>query len=101
MRIKGKLSYMRLLVPVLLFAGVQIFAQAAADSRMLVAGSASHKTARPHADMLLISDQSFIMKSIEGIAMNQSFKSQSAGTVASPISLYESTGPGCSSRIFS
>src|SRR6266852_5310639 len=88
MRIKGKLSYIRLLVPVLLFAGVQIFALAAVDSRMPVAGTASHTTTRPHADVLLISDRTSIMKSIEGIGMNQSFKSQSAR-------------PGCSSSIFS
>jgi hypothetical protein len=101
MRIKGKLSYIRLLVPVLLFAGVQIFAQAAADSRMPVAGPASHKTMKPQADVLLISDRTFLMKSIQGIAMNQSFKSQSADTVARPLSLYESAGPGCSSSSFS
>jgi hypothetical protein len=101
MTIKGKLGYIRLLVPVLLFAGVQVFAQAAADSRMPMAGPASHKIARPDADVLLISDRTFIMKSIEGIAMNQGFKSQSAGTVARPISLYDSAGPSCSSSIFS
>jgi hypothetical protein len=101
MRIKGKLSYIRLLVPVLLFAGVQIFAQAAADSRMPVADPASHKTTRPDAGVLLISDRTFLMKSIEGMAMDQSFKSQSAGTVASPISLHESAATSCSSSIFS
>jgi hypothetical protein len=99
--IEMRISYLRLLVPVLLFAGVQIFAQAAADSRMLVAGPASHKPAKPHAGVLLISDRTFLMKSIEGIAISQSFKSQSAGTVARPISLYESAGPGCSTGIFS
>ena len=87
MRIKGKLSCIRLLVPVLLFAAVQLFAQTAADSRMPVAGPASHKTTRPHADVLLISDRTFIMKSIGGTG-NQNFKSQSAGS-------------GCSSSIFS
>ena len=83
MRTKGKLSYIRLLVPVLLFAAVQLFAQTAADSRMPVAGPASHKTTRPHADVLLISDQTLLMmKNIEGMAMNQS----------------ESAKPGCGSR---
>jgi hypothetical protein len=101
MRIKGKLSYMRLLVPVLLFAGVQVFAQAAADGRMPLAGAASHKTTRPDANVLLISDRTFLMKSIEGIAMNQGFESQSAGAVARPTSLYESAGPRCSSSVFS
>lgn len=73
MKIRGKLSYIRLLVPVLLFAGVQMFAQPAADSRM-VADPASHKVATaPDADMPLISDRTFIMKSIEAIAMSQSF----------------------------
>ena len=74
MRIKEKLSYILLLVPVMLFAGVQIFAQAA-DSRMPVAGTASHKAEgielktamKPHADALVISDRAFIMKSI-GVA---------------------------------
>jgi hypothetical protein len=101
MRIKGNLSYIRLLVPVLLFTGVQMFAQAAADSKMPVAGPAAHKTTRPHASVLLISDRTFIMKSIQGIAMNQSSKSQSAGTVARPILQYESSRPGCASSIFS
>ncbi len=100
MKIKGKLSYIRLFVPVLLFAGVPIFAQATADSRM-PASSASHKMTGPNADVLLISDRTFLMKSIAGITANQSFKSQSADTIARPISLYELAGPGCSSRIFS
>ena len=81
MRIKEKLSYIRLLVPILLFAGVQIFAQAAANSSMPMAGPASHNTTTLHADVLVISDRTYIMKSIEEI-----------GTVA---------GSGCSSRIFS
>ena len=88
MRIKGKLSYIRLLVPVLLFTGVQMFAQSAADGRMPVAGSASHKTTRPHADMLLISDRTFLMKSIEEITMSQRLTSQPLGA-------------DCSSRGFS
>jgi len=98
MRTKGKLSYIRLLVPVLLFAGVQIFAQTAADSRMPAPRPASHKTTTPDAGVFLISDRTFLMKSIEEIAMNQS---QSAGTVARPIPLYESAEPSCSSSVFS
>ena len=78
MRISGKLSYIRLLVPILLFAGVQMFAQAAADSRMLASGPASHKMTSPHAGVFVISDRNFLMKSIEGI-------------------LYESGRPSCSS----
>jgi hypothetical protein len=101
MGIQGKLSYIRLLVPVLLFAGVQIFAHAAADSKMPAAGPASHKTTRPYANVFLISDRTFLMKSIEGIARDESFKPQSAGSVARPISLYESAEPSCSSSIFS
>ena len=84
MRVNGKLSYIRLLVPFLLFAGVQIFAQTAADSRTPAPGPASHKTTRPQAGVFVISDRTFLMKSIEEIAMNQSFRSQSAGTVAGP-----------------
>ena len=74
MRTKEKLSYILLLVPVMLFAGVQILAQTA-DSRMPVAGTASHKAEgielktamKPHTDAFLISDRTFIMKSI-GVA---------------------------------
>jgi hypothetical protein len=86
MRIKGRLSYLLLLVPVLLFAGVQVFALTAADSGTPVASPASHNTIRHHADVPLISDQTlFMMKSIEGMTMNQS----------------ESAKPGCASRVFS
>jgi hypothetical protein len=89
MRTKGKLSYIRLLVPVLLFAGVQLFALTPTDNGMPVAGPASHQTARPHAGVLLISDRTFLMKSFEGMVRNQGLKSQSAGT--------ESAAPGCTS----
>jgi len=88
MRIKGKLSYIRLFVPVLLFTGLQVFAQTAADNRTPVAGSAAHETTKPRADLLLISDRTSLMKSIQEIAMNQGFKSQSVGA-------------GCSSSISS
>jgi hypothetical protein len=81
MRIKGNLSYIRLLVPVLLFAGAQIFAQTAADSRMPAAYPASHKPASLHADVS-ISDRAFLMKSTDEI-------------------LYESAMPNCSSGIYS
>ena len=83
---KGKMSYIRLLAPVLLFAGVQMFAQATADSRMPVGGSASHKMTRSHADPLLISDRAFLMKSIEE-AMPQRFEAPA--------------GAGCNSNILS
>jgi len=88
MQIKRKLSYIRLLVPVLLFAGVQAFAQAPAESRMPVVSSASPNTMRPHADTSLISDRNFLLKSIARIVMEQSMASQSAGT-------------SCSSSVFS
>lgn len=92
MKVKGRLSYIRLLVPFLLFAGAQTFAQTAADSRMPAADPAAHQIT-PFAGVLLISDRTFIMKSIERIAMEQSFDSQSAGAVAHPISAVA----GCSS----
>jgi len=79
MRIKGKLSYILLLVPVLLFAGVQAFAQAATDSSMPAPGPASHKTTKPHAGLFVISDRTSLMKSIEEIMTDQGFQSQSAG----------------------
>lgn len=74
MRIKGKSSSIRLLVPVLLVAGLQIFAQTAANGRMPSADPVSVNTARHHADVVLISDRAFLMKNIEG-TMDQSFKS--------------------------
>ena len=83
MKVKGRLSYIRLLVPCLLFAGAQTFAQTAADSRMPTAGPAAHQMT-PFAGVLLISDRTFIMKSIEKIAMEQSLDSQPAGAVAHP-----------------
>ena len=79
MRINGKVSYIRLLVPVLLLAGVQAFAQAATDSRMQAPGPASHQMTRADADVFVISDRTSLMKSIEEILMEQSFKSQFAG----------------------
>jgi hypothetical protein len=78
MRIR-RLSSIRLLVPVLLFAGVQMFAQAAADSRMPAPGPASQQATSPHAGVFVISDRNFLMKSIQGI-------------------LSESARPSCSSR---
>jgi len=78
MRTKGKLSYIRLLVPILLFAGVQMFAQATADSRMPASGPASHQMTKPYAGVFVISDRNFLMKSIKEI-------------------LHESAEPSCSS----
>jgi hypothetical protein len=99
MRNKGKLNYIRLLVPVLLVAGVQIFAQAAADSRMHVAGSASQKMMKPDADVVLISDRTFLMKDIKEIMMSQRFNSQSVGTgCSSSISAVKATKSVSSDR---
>ena len=86
MRIKGKLSHIRLLVLVLLFAGVPKFAQAAADSNMPAAGPASHKTTSANAGAFVISDRTFLMKSIAEVAMNRDFSSQSAGNCSSSAS---------------
>jgi len=85
MKVKGRLSYIRLLVPFLLFAGIlfagtQTFAQTAADSRMPAAGPVAHQMTSPFAGVLLISDRAFIMKSIERIAMEQSFDPARAGS---------------------
>lgn len=82
MRTKGKLSYIRLLVPVLLFAGVQMFAQAAADSRMLASGPASHQITSPLADVFVISDRNSLMKSIDGI-LNESAKPSCSSSTSS------------------
>jgi hypothetical protein len=87
MRIKW--NFMRLLVPVVLFAGMQAFAQSAAGSQMPAANSASPQAAQPHAVVLLISDRTFLMKSLASIAMDQSSNSQPAGAA------------GCASRSFS
>jgi len=67
MRIKGKLSHIRLFVLVLLFAGVPILVQAA-DNRMPAAGPASHKTTSSDAGAFVISDRTFLMKSIAEVA---------------------------------
>src|SRR5262245_31372870 len=80
MRIKGKLTSLRLLVPFLLLAVAQIFAQAAASGR--APEPVSVNTTRPQADVVLISDRTLVMKSIEGTT-NQRVKS-----------------PGCSSGSF-
>ena len=79
MRIKGKSSSIRLLVPVLLVAGLQIFMQPAANGRMPSVDPTSVNTTRPHADVVLISDRTILMKSIEGM-MDQSFKKSGCNT---------------------
>ena len=80
MRVKERLASIGLLVPFLLLAAAQIFAQAAASGR--TPEPVSVNTTRPQADVVLISDRILVMKSIEGMT-NQSLKS-----------------PGCSSSLF-
>src|SRR5262249_20783855 len=84
MRMKEKLTSIWLLVPFLLLAAAQVFAQAAADSRTPADSLASQKTTRPDAGVLLISDRTFVMKSIEG-TMNQGFKSPGCSSSAFPV----------------
>ena len=69
---RAKSSYIPLLIPVLLFAGAQIFALAAVDNSMPVAASVSHKAegmeltaaTKSHA-VVVISDRASIMKSLK------------------------------------
>ena len=68
MRIEAKLSCIRLLVALLLLMGVQMFAQAGADSSTIVAGPASHNVTKAEAGVVVISDRAFLMKSIAGSA---------------------------------
>lgn len=84
MKIQGKLSFVLLLVPVLLFAGAQVFALTAApDSTIPAAVAAAHKTTSHAVEAPLISDQTLVMmKSIAGVAMSPS----------------ESAKPGCAAR---
>ena len=98
---KEKLSSIRLLVPFLLLAGAQMFAQAAANGTMPAADPASVNTARQHADVL-ISDRTFLMQSIKEMAMDQSFKA--SGCASSALSIGDrcpvidcpAPPPGCS-----
>ena len=79
MNTNGRLSYIRLFVPLVLFAGVQMFAQAAADSKTPASGPASPQMTKPYAGVFVISDRNFLMKSIQKI-------------------LHESAEPSCSSN---
>jgi hypothetical protein len=94
MRIKGKLSSTRLLVPFLLLAGAQIIAQAAANGGMPAADPASLQMTRPHADVVVISDRTFLMKSIEG-TMNQGFKSSGCNSGILAVALGRPGGDRC------
>jgi hypothetical protein len=94
MRIK---SYIQLLVPVLLFTGVQLFAQGAAESRTPAASPALHNMMGPHAGVVLISDRTFLRKSIQEITMDQSFASQSGCSSSIPVRAAKASfsGGGC------
>ena len=85
MNTKGKLSYIRLLVPILLFAGVQMFAQAAADSRTPASDPASQQVTKPYAGVFVISDRNFLMKSIQKILHESAEPSCSSNTSAAPV----------------
>jgi len=80
MRTKGKLSYIRLLVPILVFAGAQMFAQVAADSRTPASGPASHQMTKPYAGVFVISDRNFLIKSIQKILRESTESSCSSST---------------------
>lgn len=69
-----------MLVPILLFAGAQMFALAAADSTMPAPGPASQQATEPHAGVFVISDRNFLMKSIEGILHDSGRPSCSSNT---------------------
>jgi hypothetical protein len=94
MRTKGKLSYIRLLVPVLLFAGMQMFAQAAADSSTPASGPASQQMTTPYAGVFVISDRNFLMKSIEAILQESGRPSCSSSTSSVGIAKSSFSG-GC------
>jgi hypothetical protein len=103
MRTKGKLSYIRLLVPLLLFAGVQMFAQAAADSRTPASGPASPQMTKPYAGVFVISDRNFLVKSIQKILRESaesscSSNASSGGAAASFCGQIDCAAPppGCS-----
>jgi len=103
MRSKGKLSYLRLLVPILLFAGVQMFAQAAADSRTPEPGPASQQMTKPYAGVFVISDRNFLVKSIQKILRESaepscSAKASSVAVAASFCAFIDCAAPppGCS-----
>jgi len=85
MNTKGKLSYIRLLVPLLLFASVQMFAQAAADSRTPAAGPASQQMTKPYAGVFVISDRNFLVKSIQKILRESAESSCSSNTSSVPV----------------
>src|SRR5262249_21554954 len=100
MRTIEKLRSIRLLVPFLLLAGAQIFAQAAANGTVPAADPASVNTTRRHADVL-ISDRTFIMKSIDELAVSQSLKLSGCASNFSigdrcPVIDCPAPPPGCS-----
>ena len=82
---KTKLSYIRLLVPILLFAGVQMFALTAADSKTPASDPGSQQMTKPQADVFVISDRNFLMKSIQKILRESPEPSCSSNTSSVPV----------------
>jgi len=95
MRTKGKLSYIRLLAPILLFAGAQMFAQAAADSRTPASGPASQQITKPYAGVFVISDRNFLVKSIQKILRESAEPSCSSNTSSVPVAASFCGGIDC------
>ena len=95
MRTKGKLSYIRLLVPILVFAGAQMFAQVAADSRTPASGPASHQMTKPYAGVFVISDRNFLVKSIQKILRESAEPSCSSNTSSVPVAASFCGGIDC------
>lgn len=82
MRIEGKLSCIRLLVALVLLAGVQMFAMAGADNST-TAAPASHNVTKADAGVVVISDRLSFMKSIAGAA-GCSSNARSIATFSTP-----------------
>jgi hypothetical protein len=95
MNTKGKLSYIRLLVSLLLLTGVQMFAQAAADSRTSASGPVSQQVTKPHADVFVISDRNFLMKTIQEILHESAESSCSSNTSSVPVAASFCGGIDC------
>ena len=95
MRTKVKLSHIRLLVPILLFAGVQMFAQAAADSGTPASGPASQQMTKPYAGVFVISDRNFLMKSIQKILRESAEPSCSSNASSVPVAASFCGGIDC------
>ncbi|HLJ88314.1 MAG TPA: hypothetical protein VKZ53_15955 [Candidatus Angelobacter sp.] len=108
MRIKVKLNYLHLLVPVLLLAGVQMFAQVVADNGKATAGPAVYKATTSNTEVPQTSDRLSIRKSVEALALGLSSDDPTSNSVLSgeaakgslvnhcPIPECAAPPPGCS-----